>query len=324
MRVAILTLAASIATFAQDTGRVFHFTNLNSAPAFQEVTNILRTVADLNKTVPDAESQTITTSGSAAQIAIADWLAPRLDGASGAGPQLYQAPGTADDVVQVIDASGAKTPAALQELVNVARTAADINRVFPFNPAKSIVVRATSERVQLASWLVSQLLSPPASVPAEFLLTSDFPRNPQKRIHLYVTQKATSPAALQEMVNSLRTIADVTRVFPFNQTHAIVARGNDQVIAICDWLISSLDKAPPGQGEASEHIQILSPYPTEGEERVLYLPAASAEKDVMQLVSRIRTDAGVQRVFPSFTAMAISLRGNASQVAKAEEIVRSH
>jgi hypothetical protein len=324
MKIVILALAASTAALAQDTQHVYHFTNLSTPASFQEVTNVFRTLADLNKIVSDPASKTITTSGGAAQIAIADWLAPRLDGTYGTVSQLYQVPGTADDVVQVINASAAQTPAALQELVNVVRTAADINRVFPFNATKSIVVRAASERVKLASWLVSQLLSPPASMPAEFLLMNDLPRFPQKRIHLYVLQKATSPTAIQETVNIVRTMADVNRVFPFNQTNAVVARGNDEQIAICDWLIPALDKTPPGAGVASEHIQILSPYPTEAEERVFYLPLTSTQTDVLQLINRIRTDTGMNRVFPSFTAMAISLRGNAAQVAKAEEIVRSH
>lgn len=324
MKVAILVLAVSAAACAQDTPRVFHFANLNTPASFQEATNIMRTVADLKQIVPDAAGKTIATSGSAVQIALAEWLAPRLDGTIDAAPQLYQVPGTADDVVQVIDASGAETPAALQELINVARTAADINRVFPFNPTKSIVVRAAGERVKLASWLVSRLLAPSPPLPAEFLLTSDNPRNPEKRIHLYVLQKATSPAAMQEMVNNVRTIADINYIFPFRQTHALVARGNDEKIAICDWLISALDKTPPGAGEASQHIQILLPYPTDAEERVLYLPAGSAAADVQQLIHRIRTDTGMNRVCPSFTAMAISLKGNAAQVAKAEEIVRGH
>lgn len=322
MKLAIFALAASAAAFAQDSERVFHFSTLNTPASFAEVMNIFRTIADLNKTVPDAASKAVTTSGSAAKLAIADWLAPRLDGATGTTPEIYQVPGTADDVVGIIDASGAQTPAALQELINVLRTAADINRVFPFNPTKSIVVRAAGERVRLASWLVGQLLSPPASSPAEFLLASDFPRNPQKRIHLYILQKATSAAALQEMVNNLRTVADINRVFPFQQTHALVARGNDESIAICDWLVCALDKAPPGGGEASQHVQILSPYPTEGEERVLYLPAATSQAEVQQLINRIRTDTGMNRVWASDTAKAIALRGNAAQVAKAEQIVR--
>jgi hypothetical protein len=322
MKVAILVAAVSAAACAQDTQRVYHFTNLDTPASFQEATNVLRTAADLSKIVPDAASKTITTSGNAAQIAVADWLAPRLDGTTGVAAELYQSPGTADDVVEVIDASGAKTPAALQELVNVVRTAADIYRVFPFHATKSLVVRATIERAKLASWLVSHLLAPPASVPAEFLLTSDLPRVPEKRIHLYVFQKATSPEAIQEIVNAVRTIADANRVFPFNQTPALVARGNDEQIAICDWLVPALDKTPPGGGEASAHIQILLPYPSEAEERVLYLPASTPRTDVQQLIERIRTDTGINRVFPSFTAMAISLKGNAAQVAKAEEIVR--
>ena len=324
MRVAVLIVAACVAAGAQDTERVFHFANLNTPASFQEVTNILRTVTELDKTVAGPSAETITTTGSAAQIAIADWLVPRLDASDGSGSDEYQVPGAADDVVRIIHAEAAQTPAALQELIIVIRTAAEIHRALPSNATRSIVVRAPSERAKLASWLVNELLSPPSSTPAEFLLANDFPRNPQKRIHIYVLQKANTPASLQETVNIFRTVADLTRVLPFNQTHAVVARGNDQQIAICDWLIPALDRMPPGVGESSAHIQILLPYPTEGEERVLYLPATSTPADLQQFANRIRTDTGITRVSPSVTAMAIALRGNATQVAKAEEIVHIH
>jgi hypothetical protein len=323
MKFAILTLAVSAAAFAQNTQSVLHFANLNPQ-SFQEVSQVLRTVADLTNSVPDPEGKSITITGTAAQIAIAEWVALRLDAGSAGTPQLYTVPDASDDTIQVIDASAAQSPAALQQLVNVVRTTADANRVFPFNATKSIVMRAPSERVKLASWLVGTLLAPPKSVPAEFLLMNDPTRYPQKRIHLYVFQKATSPYAIQEMINTVRTVADINRVFPFNQTHAIVARGNDDQIAIADWLSSMLDKIPPGQGEASAHIQIQFPPTPDIEERVFYLPATTGQADIQQLVNRIRTDTKMNIVIPSLSAMAISMRGSATQVAQAEEIVRSH
>ncbi len=167
MKLAILALTVSASAFAQNTQSVLHFANLSSK-SLQEATNILRTVDDLSQCVPDPAGKTITISGSATQIALAEWLALRLDWPSGGAAQLYQMPGAADDAVQVIDASGAQTPAAVQELVNVVRTIADSNKVFAFNATKSIVVRSPNERVRLSSWLVSTLLSPPKAVPAEF------------------------------------------------------------------------------------------------------------------------------------------------------------
>lgn len=327
MKVAILLLAACSVAYPQKTHAVFHFTNLDTAGSFQEATNVLRAVAGLDTVVPDLASKTITADGSTTQIALADWLALRLDRIDSAAPAPYQVPGSADDFVQIIGASGAQTPAARQELVNVIRTAADLSQVFPFNPTKSIVVRGAAERVELASWLTSQLLAPPLSLPAEFLLMNDVPRHPQKRIHVYIFHKATSPAAIQEIVNGVRVIADVNRVFPFNQTHALVARGNDEQIAICDWLVSALDKMPPGSGEASAHIQIVFPQilpSSDTEERVLYLPASSDSTDIQQLINRIRTDTGMNRVLPVFASRAISFRGNAAQAAKAEEIAGGH
>lgn len=324
MKVALFALIVTVAAAAQVTQRVYTFTNVTTPVGLQEVTNIFRAVGDTKDVLPDITRHTVTVNADATGLGIFDWLAPLLDVTSGTGAQQFQVPGNADDVIAVIYAPGAASPVAMQELVNVARTAADINRVFPVNGPKAIVARGASERIALAKWCATELLALSAPSPAEFLLTQDIPQYPAKRIHVYRLNTATSPIAIQETVNTLRTTAEVNRVFPFNQTHAIVARGNDEQIALSDWLVSALDKTPPGSGVASQHIQLATPYPMPGsEERVFYLPPTTTPAALQQVVNNIRQDVGINRVFPANIPVAITVRGNADQVARAEEIVTS-
>lgn len=321
MKFLVLTLATT-AAFAQNTERVYNFTNLSSPASFTEVANLIRTIADTKDVTAQVQAKTITASGTVAQIAIIDWLAPRLESASAAS-EIYQVTGGADDVIQIVNASAARTPAALQELVNVARTAADVNRVLPLNASKLIVVRGPSDRAKMIEWSVQQLLSTQPPHVAEYMLADDDTHIPSKRVHIYFLQKATAPLQIQELVNVVRTAADINRVFPFQQTPALVVRANDSAMQVADWLVRSLDIAPPGKGMASEHVQIMTPYPDSAtEQRIFYIPTTAAPATLQTLVTRLRTETASPRVFPFSEAAAVVFRGNPTQAAKAEEVAR--
>jgi len=322
MKLIVLTLAVSTAALAQNTQRVYTFSSVSAPSSFAEVGNIFRTIADMKDITVNVQAKTVTAGGTASQIAILDWLAPRLD-ATSAAPGIYQVPGTADDVVQIVNASAAKNPAALQELVNIARTAADLNRVFPFNSSMAIVVRGSSDRAKMTEWAVQQLLSPPSASVAEYMLADDLSRLPSKRVHIYFLRKATAPIQIQEFVNVVRTAADLNRIFPFQQNPALVARGNDSQIELADWLVRSLDVPPPGTGMVSDHVQIVTPYPDPAtEQRVFYFPAGTPSAALQKVVNQLRSDTGSPRVFPFSEAAAVVFRGNPTQAAKAEEVAR--
>ncbi len=65
-----------------------------------------------------------------------------------------------EQVTKVFYLQNVSTPAELQEIVNVVRTAADINRVFPYNAQFALVVRGEADRVELAGKLIHDLDKP--------------------------------------------------------------------------------------------------------------------------------------------------------------------
>lgn len=92
-------------------------------------------------------------------MALTDWLFPELDQPAG-GPapanHTYTMTGR-DGVVRVFHLTHAAKPAQVQEIINVVRTALDINRLFPVVGPGLLVVRGTADQVALAEWQVSQL-----------------------------------------------------------------------------------------------------------------------------------------------------------------------
>jgi general secretion pathway protein D len=65
-----------------------------------------------------------------------------------------------EQVTKVFYLQNVMLPAELQEIVNVVRTAADINRVFPYNAQFALVVRGEADRVELAEKLIHDLDKP--------------------------------------------------------------------------------------------------------------------------------------------------------------------
>ena len=75
-----------------------------------------------------------------------------------------------EQVTKVFYLQNVSTPAELQEIVNVVRTAADINRVFPYNAQFALVVRGEADRVELATKLIHDLDKPKSEVLVDLLV----------------------------------------------------------------------------------------------------------------------------------------------------------
>ena len=69
-----------------------------------------------------------------------------------------------EQVTKVFYLQNVMVAAELQEIVNVVRTAADINRVFPYNAQFALVVRGEADRVELAEKLIHALDKPKSEV----------------------------------------------------------------------------------------------------------------------------------------------------------------
>jgi general secretion pathway protein D len=75
-----------------------------------------------------------------------------------------------EQVTKVFYLQNISQPAELQEIVNVVRTACDINRVFPYNAQFALVVRGEADRVELAEKLIHDLDKPKSEVLVDILI----------------------------------------------------------------------------------------------------------------------------------------------------------
>ncbi|MBM3775178.1 MAG: hypothetical protein FJW37_08450, partial [Acidobacteria bacterium] len=71
---------------------------------------------------------------------------------------------------------------------------------------------------------------------------------PKRRDHeeqvmkVFYLTNVTTPQELQEILTTVRSVADIQRLFPYNAQNAIVARGEADRIALAEKIIADLDK----------------------------------------------------------------------------------
>jgi len=143
----------------------------------------------------------------------------------------------------------------------------------------------------------------------------------------YFSQPA-SPQQGQEMVNTLRSIAEIQRISLDAATGSIAAHGTADQITLAQSLVQALDlpvearppsparytypaPAPPG------HPQLAFPAV-----RVFYLTNTNTPLRVQELVNTIRSLSEIQRVVAYNKLWAIILRGTDDQVAMSEWLVK--
>ena len=158
MRVKImpLAIAALIACSAfgqpspdQTVDKVFHFANTTLPQGRAEITNAIRTIAAIQKASVDNGASVLAVSGTAGQIAMAEWLFFEMDKPADAPPPKvapveFRVAGAADDVARVFYLVNSPTPQAAQEIVNTIRSLAEIQRILVYNAPKAVAMRGTA------------------------------------------------------------------------------------------------------------------------------------------------------------------------------------
>ena len=73
--------------------------------------------------------------------------------------------------------------------------------------------------------------------------------NPNKRrdyeeqvAKVFYLSNVSSPQELQEIVNAVRSVADIQRFFPYNAQNAIIAKGSADQVALAEKILHDLDK----------------------------------------------------------------------------------
>jgi hypothetical protein len=323
-RASLLVGLFAFAAWGQTSEQVFYFTNLDTPQALQQVANMVRSVGDIRDVSVDAAKRSLTVKGTADQIAAAGWLTAEMDKpGSATGPHEFTFNDPRAPLAQVAYLSHVEDPRDLQDIVNAMRSVLDVQRIFPMNQQKAIVMRALPSQVKAADWVLGVLDQPAGAQPGG-AAASDY-RLPEEdwdaRGDLVVRVAAlTSLGSLQvfqEVTNLVRSMADTPRCFPLVSRKFLVMRGNEDQMALAGWLLKQLD-GPAGQG--TNEFKMSGP----GNQiaQVVHVNAGTAES-LQETVSQIQTETKMPRVFVFPAQSAVAMRGTADQLSQAQQVIQA-
>ena len=149
---------------AEPADRVLHFTHAETDRVLEETATDLHGITEIPRASVDLTQRTLTLGGTAAQIALAEWLVKQWDNSAPVqqpeNPAAHEYRLSSDDIVRVFHVAHAPTPQVLQEIATNIRTIADIRRIFTYNAPTLITARGDASQIALAEWLVNQLDQP--------------------------------------------------------------------------------------------------------------------------------------------------------------------
>lgn len=295
----------------------------------QQMANLVRGTGDIRDVSVDEAKAAIAVHGTAEQVSIAGWLIGELDQvpavAASSATHVYPGAIGGGQLIHLYFLTGPQTPSDLQEITNSVRSLADVQRIFPYPALRSIAARGTPDQFALTDWMIG-LLDGPAKPGTQGSRPYVEPANGRNDVaQIYFLANTQTPQGVQEIINSTRSLTDLQRVFPYNQTRALAMRGSADQIAFADWLFERLDR-PAAEASADtgthEYPIPATMLPPNTVARVLYVSASVQPKALQELVNTVRTETNIQRVYPVHQVNAVTMRGTGDQIARAEQIVK--
>lgn len=310
--------------------QVFHFAHAQTSKSANEIATVIRTTAEMSvKASDDNPPSTVTVRGTSDQVALATWLFVELDQRTGpprnAATREYKLPGGGENVVHIYYVTNAETVQQFQEIASSIRTAVEVRRVSTYNETRAMVARGTPDQMKMTEWLVP-LMDKPLHQPVQHSTSPEgLIPDPRQESVTQVFYVANAPAVkdFQELATTIRAIAQVRRVFTYNDARAMVVRGLAGQLAMTTWLFNELDQ--PGSTQTAAPGSSARPYQVAGHDdyvRVFYFVHGIHAQDLQNIVAQIHASTNVQRAFGIGLRMGLVLRGTAAQLASVERLVQ--
>lgn len=208
----------------------------------------------------------------------------------------------------------------LNEFAIMVRTISDISHVSADASQKTLSVHGTESQVAIAEFLFTELdrQTVPDSVSQEYKVAN----NADDVVRLFFLPNAATIQNFQEIATTIRTIAEIRRVFTYNTPRALAVRGSADQIAAAAFMIHELDQ-PATAKRADSRVYQMIDTGNHGETavRVFYLPYTSTVQQFQEVATLVRTIAEIRRVFTYNAPKAMIVRGTADQMALVDWMV---
>ena len=228
-------------------GRVFFLAHSDTPQQMQEFINMTRSVSDMQRVFPYYALKAVALRGTSDEMALAKWLFDAMDAAAPqtnqhAASAEYAVPpgrGNLNPVVRIFFLAHADTAQSLQEITNVIRSTAEVQRVFPYHALKALTVRSTAEQMALAAWLFDKLDQPPQGAATQDFRVASASDDVARVFYLSHT---STPQGVQELISAIQTTANMKIVFPYYPPKSVVTRGTVEQVAAAARVIQERDR----------------------------------------------------------------------------------
>ena len=235
-----VTILLASGAAAQTSSRTFHLTTVTSPTTVREIGTIVRVLATQQTSVNE-ESQTISVSGSASDLALAAWLVEQFDSTAAKPAMLqYTVPGSPQSAVRIFYLSNTPRQTGLNEFVSTLRAVGDIQKIFAATPDHSIGIRTTEAQAQLAEWLVQRLDVTNAKAGAERYASAG-PGGPQEVVEVAFLARQGTESDLNQAVSTLRNEAGIRHIFMHSAPQGIAFRGSAEQVQSAEHLLAQIN-----------------------------------------------------------------------------------
>jgi hypothetical protein len=316
------------AAFGQTKSQTFSFTQADAA-AIKEFAFAIKNATEARDVTSDEAGRSLMVQGTPEQLAIATWLTGEFNHppSARAATIRHEYPNAIGDnqVLQVFFLAHLDSPQDLQEAINTTRSVGDIQRMAHSVTVKAIIGRGDRSDLETAEWILGQVdQAADALKPGgrnRTIKVSDT-RRQDTAAQVYVLSNTKTPQAMQELINGVRSVAEIQRFFPFHSHNLVIIRASTEQLALADWMIQLLDE-PAGDTATHEfHYTPAYAHDTATIARVFFLNHVDSALRLMQIVDEVRTATQIQRMFPNNQLHAILMRGSGDQVSRAEQMIK--
>lgn len=218
------------------------------------------------------------------------------------------------DASRVFHLHHIETTQDLYDFATVVRTLSDLPDARLDEAQKTLSVRGTAGQIGIAEFLFTELdrQTVPDSVTQEFRVVN----NADDIVRLFFLHNTATIQDFQEVATTVRTIAEIRRVFTYNTPKVLALRGTADQIAAAEFLVRELDQPVAAKRTDSRQYQMIDPA-NHGETavRVFYLPYTATIQQFQEVATLVRTISEIRRVFTYNAPKALIVRGTADQMA---------
>jgi hypothetical protein len=227
------------------------------------------------------------------------------------------------DLDRVLHFTSTDNPQNLKEIATLIRLTADIQQVAVDTGERTLTLRGTGAQMALAEWLFTELDKPASG---QALQSQNWAKHEYRvsdtaddLVRIFYVPGPQGIAAFQEVATTVRSIADIRRMFTYNALKAIAVRGTAEQAKLAEFLFAELDQpdSVAGAQRRSASAEYRMAEPRENLVRVFYLPSTKTVQDFQEVAQLVRTITDARRLFTYNAPKAMVVRGDDYQLALA-------